>query len=285
MIINTKMIDTLILSGGGPSGVAYAGILKALSDYNILKRNELNEIITTSVGIIFAILYLLEYTILQIEKIVLETDLTKLLNTDDLEIDDLLVKFGLFSNKQIGDSISSFIRHKTDKNDLTLKELYDYSKIRLTVKVYNVDRGKTEYFDYKNTPDISLVKLSMMTTAIPYLFQPIEFEGDLYVDGGLKGHFPIEACKSKYYLGLNVRGGTTNRSNFGILKYLPILKYTMDLMNDRDNNIDPDDEKVFTYHINGGLNFSLDIIERKSMIEKGYNETIEYLKKYNIYSI
>ena len=274
------MIDTLVLSGGGPSGVAYAGILKALTDYNILKREELNEILTTSVGIIFATLYLLDYTILQIEKIVLETDLTKLLNTDDLEIDDLLVKFGLFSNQQIGDSISSFIRHKTDKNDLTLKELYDYSKIVLTVKVYNVDRGKTEYLNYKNTPDIGLVKLSMMTSAIPYLFQPVEYEKDLYVDGGLKGHFPIEASKSKHYLGLNVRGGTTNRSNFGILKDLPILKYTMDLMNDRDNNVDPNDKKIFTYHINGGLNFSLTIDERKRMIEKGYNETIEYLKSY-----
>ena len=276
------MIDTLVLSGGGPSGVAYAGILKALTDYDILKRDELKEIITTSVGIIFAILYLLDYTILQIEKIVLETDLSKILNSDDLEIDDLLVKFGLFSNKQIGDSISSFIRHKCNKNDLTLKELYDLSSIMLTVKVYNVDKGKTEYFDYKNTPDISLIKLSMMTTAIPYLFQPVEFEGDLYVDGGLKGHFPIEACKSKHYLGLNVRGGTISRSNFGILKDLPILKFTMDLMNDKDNNIDPDDNKVFTYHINGGLNFSLDMNERKKMIEKGYNETIEYLKNYKI---
>lgn len=274
------MIDTLILSGGGPSGVAYAGILKALTDYNILKRDELKEIITTSVGIAFAILYLLDYTILQIEKIVLETDITKILNTDDLEIDDLLVKFGLFSNKQIGYSISSFIRHKCDKNDLTLKELYDYSKIVLTVKVYNVDRGKTEYFDYKNTPDIGLTKLSMMTTAIPYLFQPVEFEDELYVDGGLKGHFPIEVCRSEHYLGLNVKGGTISRSNFGILNDLPILKFTMDLMNDKDNNIDPDDNKIFTYHINGGLNFSLDINQRKSMIEKGYNETIEYLKNY-----
>ena len=275
------MIDNLILSGGGPSGVAYAGILKALTEYNILKKDKLKYIITTSVGIIFAILYLLDYTILQIEKIVLETDLTKILNVDDLEIDDLLVKFGLFSNKPIGDSISSFIRHKTQKNDLTLKELYDLSNISLIVKVYNVDRGKTEYFEYKNTPDISLIKLSMMTTAIPYLFQPVEFEGDLYVDGGLKGHFPIEACKSKHYLGLNVRGGTTSRSNFGILKDLPILKFTLDLMNDRDNNIDPEDKKVFTYHINGGLNFSLDIDERKKMIEKGYNETIEYIKSMN----
>ena len=275
------MIDTLILSGGGPSGVAYAGILKALTDYDILKRDELKCIITTSVGIIFSILYLLDYTIGQIEKIVLETDLTKLLNIDDLEIDDLLLKFGLFNNQPIGDSISSFIRHKTSKNDLTLKELYDLSSIILIVKVYNVDKGKTEYINYKNNPDIGLIKLSMMTTAIPYFFQPVEYNGNFYVDGGLKGHFPIEECKSKNYLGLNVRGGTTNRNNFGILKYLPILKFTIDLMNDRDNNINPDDKKVFTYNINGGLNFSLDIDERKKMIEKGYNETIDYLKSMN----
>ena len=185
------MIDTLILSGGGPSGIAYAGILKALTLTDILKRDELKCIITTSVGIIFAILYLLDYNILQIEKIVLETDLDKLLNTENLEIDDLLVRFGLFSNKPIGDSISSFIRHKTQKNDLTLKELYDLSKIILTVKVYNVDCGKTEYINYINHPDISLIKLSMMTTAIPYLFQPVKYDNNLYVDGGLKGHFPI----------------------------------------------------------------------------------------------
>ena len=67
------MIDTLILSGGGPSGIAYAGILKALTDHNILKRDDLNEIITTSVGIIFSILYLLDYNNDQIEKISLET--------------------------------------------------------------------------------------------------------------------------------------------------------------------------------------------------------------------
>ena len=274
------MIDTLILSGGGPSGVAYAGILKALTEHNILKRNDLNEIITTSVGIIFSILYLLDYNNDQIEKISLETDLTKLLNIDDLEIDNLLLKFGLFSNKPIADTISSFIRHKTNLNDLTLEELYNLSKIILTVKVYNVTKGKIEYINYKNNPNIKCTTLSMMTTAIPYFFQPVNYYNSLYVDGGLKGHFPIEVCKSKNYLGLNVKGGTTNKENFKILQDLPILKFSMDLMNDRDNNIYPEDNKIFTYHINGGLNFSLDINERKKIIEKGYNETIDYLKNY-----
>lgn len=275
------MIDTLVLSGGGPSGVAYAGILKALIDYDTFQKDKLKEIITTSVGIIFAILYLLDYNILQIEKLVLEKDLTKLLNIDDIDIDNLLVKYGLFSNEHIGESVSSFIRHKTEKNDLTLKEFYKLSNIILTVKVYNVDIGKTEYLNHINTPDIKLTTLSMMTTAIPYLFQPIKYNDNLYVDGGLKGHFPIEACKSDNYLGLNVKGGTCNTKNFSLLDDLPILGFTMNLMNERDNNVDPDDKMIFTYHINAGLNFDLSIDERKSMIEKGYNETIEHLKIIN----
>ena len=275
------MIDTLILSGGGPSGVAYAGILKALIEYDTFQRKELKEIITTSVGIIFAILYLLDYNILQIEKLVLEKDLNTLLNVEDIDIDSLLVDYGLFSNKHIGESVSSFIRHKTKKNDLTLKELYDLTNIILTVKVYNVDIGKTEYLNYMNTPDIQCTTLAMMTTAIPYLFKPIKFNDCLYVDGGLKGNFPNEVCKSKKYLGINVKGETCHTKNFSILNDFPILGYTMNLMNERGDSINPKDKMIFTYHINCGLNFDLDGEQRESMIQTGYNETIEYLKTMN----
>ena len=274
------MIDTLVLSGGGPSGIAYAGILKALVEHDTFQKENLKCIITTSVGIIFAILYLLDYNILQIEKLSLEKDLTQLLNIEDINIDNLLVKYGLFSNKHIGETISSFIRHKTKKNDLTLKELYDLTNIILTVKVYNVDRSKTEYINHINNPDIKCSTLSMMTTAIPFFFQPVKYNDNLYVDGGLRGHFPIEACESKCYLGLNIKGGTTNNSNFSLLKDLPILGYTLNLMKGCDNNIDLEDNMIFTYNINGGLNFDLDIEERKSIIEKGYNMTIEYIKNY-----
>ena len=53
----------------------------------------------------------------------------------------------------------------------------------------------------------------------------------------------------------------------------------MNLMNQNDNDIDPNNKMIFTHRINCGLNFDLDEDERKSIIEKGYNETIDYLKK------
>ena len=116
-------------------------------------------------------------------------------------------------------------------------------------------------------------------STIPYLFQPIKYNDDLYVDGGLKGNFPIEACNFDNYLGINIKGGTCITKNFSLLDYLPILGFTMNLMNQSDNDIDLNDKMIFTYHINCGLNFDLDEDERKSIIEKGYNETIDYVSK------
>ena len=57
--MNKDKIDTLILSGGGPSGIAYIGIFKALFEKGILKQglSGIKEIITTSVGILFSYLY------------------------------------------------------------------------------------------------------------------------------------------------------------------------------------------------------------------------------------
>ena len=86
-----NQIDTLILSGGGPSGIAYIGIFKALFEKNILTRDlsGIQEIITTSAGILFSILYMLNIKENIIEKFILNLDLLSFLNVDNLEINDL----------------------------------------------------------------------------------------------------------------------------------------------------------------------------------------------------
>ena len=141
-----------------------------------------------------------------------------------------------------------------------MKEFYDLSKVILTVKVYNTDLGRTEYLNHINTPNIKCTTLAMMTTAIPYLFQPVKFNNYLYVDGGLKGNF--EKCQSNKYLGINIKGRTCHKENFSIVKELPILGYTMNLMNEKDDNKNINDNKIFTYNINCGLEFNLETKDR-----------------------
>ena len=44
------MIDTLVLSGGGTSGITYVGVYKALLE-KVFKNNKIKHIITTSMNI------------------------------------------------------------------------------------------------------------------------------------------------------------------------------------------------------------------------------------------
>ena len=274
------MIDTLILSGGGPSGISYIGIFKALLEKNIIIKSDLKEIIVTSVGIIFAVLYLLDFTPSQMEELILETELEKILDTESLEIDELLLNYGLFTNQMIGDSVNSYCKHMIGRNNITLKELYDKIPIKLTVKVYNTDLGKIEYLSHESEPNIQLADVARMTTAIPFLFQPIKYKGHLYVDGGTKGHFPIEKCQSDNYLGILIEGGTCNRDNFHIIQTFPILGYVLNIMNDRDNNLENYDlKKIMIIDINVGLNFSLNKDSKKDIIKRGYDKCIEFLTK------
>ena len=272
------MIDTLILSGGGPSGMAYVGIFRGLFERDIIQRNEIKEVISTSVGMIFAILYLLDFSVDQMEKIILETEFEDIFNMNELEIDNLLVNYGLFNNKMIGEWINILCKHKLGRENITLRELYDIIPVKFTVKVYNVTLGKSEYMSYENEPDLHISKLVMITTAIPFLFQPILLKGNLYIDGGIKGHFPIEGCHSENYLGIILESATCNPESFQVVEMFPIFGYIISLMSDKDNNLEKyDTDKIMKVPINLGFNFSFTKDKKKDVIKTGYDKCIEFI--------
>jgi len=283
---NNIMIDTLILSGGGPSGIAYIGIFKALFEKNILKPDcsGIKEIITTSVGIIFSLFYIIGITVDQQEKIILNIDFESFLDMSKLEIDNLLIDFGLFDGEKLSDYINSIVRNVLNKENITLKQLYDKIPVKLTVKVFNVTKKHLEYINYETDPDLSLALLGKMTTAIPFFFKPVEYNGNFYVDGGLRGHYPIERCKTENYLGIFIQGGTVPQQ-LEIYNWLPILKFIHSLMINQDDIIyqikgNNSSKKDLFVEINQGLNFNLTQERKLEMIEIGYNKTLQHIDNY-----
>lgn len=275
------MIDTLILSGGGPSGIAYIGIFKSLFDNNIIdsQLKDIKEIITTSVGIIFSILLMTKINFKMIENLMMGCDINKILNLDDIDINSMLLEFGLFSNIKLSEFIESYIKNIFNIENITLKRFYEKTNIKLTVKVYNTTNKETEYINYINNPDLKLSLLTMMTTAIPFFFKPVTYNENLYVDGGLRGSFPIETCISKNYLGIIIKGSTCSFKNNEIIKMFPILKFILSLLNENTNIDKYDKKKIIISEINNGLNFNLDNDTKTILINKGYQSVIDHFKK------
>ena len=279
-------IDTLILSGGGPSGIAYFGILKALFEKNIINNNldGIQEIITTSVGIIPSIFLILKLPLNIGEKIIMRYNLNVLTDMDLITIDNILVDFGLFDNSAISDLIQSILKNLINVEDLTLQKLYKISKIKLTVKVFNTTKKQLEYISYKTNPELSILTLAQMTTAIPLFFKPIQYNNCMYVDGGLRGHFPIEECKSENYLGLFIRGGSMPKDT-ELFKLFPILEFLYSLMINQDQVIydikeNKGSSKIIYIEVDYGLNFNMPSNDKEKIINNSYHKTIKHITEY-----
>ena len=55
---------------------------------------------------------------------------------------------------------------------------YDLTKIKLSVKVFNVSLKQIQYISYETNPDLTISLLAMMTTAIPFLFKPVQYKDE-----------------------------------------------------------------------------------------------------------
>ena len=279
-------IDTLILSGGGPSGIAYFGIFKALFESKIINEDldGIQEIITTSIGILSSFTLLLKMPINIGLSIATGYDMKSYVNTDNIRVDDILIDHGIFETNGIYDLMKSILKNYTKKSDISLMELYEITQIQLTVKVFNVTKKQLEYISYKTDPELSILTLARMTTAIPLVFKPVKYNGYLYVDGGLRGHFPIEKCMSKNYLGIFIMGGSFPR-NSEVLKLFPILEFIYSLMINQDqvvydvqdNKVDP---RIIYVTVDYGLNFDMSIEDKHKIIEEAYQITSRHIKKY-----
>ena len=278
-------IDTLILSGGGPSGIAYNGIYKALLEKNIIdqKLTGIQELITTSVGIIFCFGLLIQLNCDVFHSIIMRYDLNSLLNVDNITIDSLLLDFGIFETDGVEKIIRSLVQRVLHKDDINLQELYDLTNVKLTVKVFNVTKKQTQYISYETHPELSIITLSKMTTAIPIFFKPVVYNEEYYVDGGMRGNIPLEACTSENYLGILIDGGSSTLSEDSIKKF-PLLEFLISLMKNNDNRFHEIKSGKFhprIIHINAnlGLNFNISNEVKEQIIQNAYAETLAHFEK------
>ena len=103
VISKDMKIDTLVCSGGGPSGIAYSGIFKALIEKGVINQelDGIEEIITTSIGILFSFCLLLKLNPTVANDICVKFDIGSMLNFDDITFDLESMELTVKGNKQV----------------------------------------------------------------------------------------------------------------------------------------------------------------------------------------
>ncbi|SMO37996.1 patatin-like phospholipase family protein [Solitalea koreensis] len=160
----------LTLSGGGIRGIAHLGVAKALMEAGI----KFTIISGTSAGAIVGAFLANGYQpdfILQTFK---ETHLFKY-------IKPTIKGFGLLTMQNTRPLYKQY-----------LPDTFEELKIPLVVSAVDFGIAQLTYFSTGE-----LISAIQASSCIPAVFKPIEFNGKIYVDGGILDNFPVEIIKDE----------------------------------------------------------------------------------------
>ena len=188
------MIKHLILCGGGPSVFRTIGALHYLEDQHFWNINNIETIYATSAGAIFGAMICLKFDHETIEKYLIHRPWKEVFPIKMSQIMDIYSKKGLYDHNVAEIIFKPLLYAKDLTLTITLKELFEFSKIELHMYALEINEFKTVDISYKTHPDLPLLHALIMTSAIPTLFIPFCKDNGCYIDGGVTANYPLNFC-------------------------------------------------------------------------------------------
>lgn len=200
----------LVLSGGGGKGIYQVGILKALAEAGLL--NDIVAVSGSSIGGINAVLFAegladggLDRAIKQMEEAWNDINFEVLFNID---VNSLSAGDNHFSRNETKKLIDKYLNYDLLKDSIkiimtgsrcpesikTSQQITDEEmKLLWTTSTEETYKDyEVEYFEINDKSPEFVKSAILATSSLPVIYSPVEIDGKLYIDGGLKDNTPIK---------------------------------------------------------------------------------------------
>ena len=279
----------LVLSGGGATGFAHIGVLKALEENGI----PIDYITGTSAGALIGSMYASGMSPAEIETKVVSDDFQLMANGELKPSQQFLLRepapnAGMFN---LSFSKDSLLRKSLPTNFVSSSYLdfemmsflgpvsasnnHDFDNLFVPFRCVASDIAKNESVIFKNGPLNAAVRASM---TYPFFFKPTEINGVLLFDGGLYNNFPADVMyedfNPDFIIGSNVSYNASKPEADNLISQLTnmLVRYS-------DYNLPCEQGFIISPKTNVGT-FSFEDIQQA--INDGYEQTlsqIDSLKK------
>lgn len=277
----------LVLSGGGAKGLAHIGVLKVIDSLGI----KVDYIGGTSMGAIIGGLYASGYSAMQLDSLFKAVDFQKLIQDDlprsartfyekeDAERYAITVPFENFkvslpSGLSKGQNVFNLLAQLTEP----VSDIDDFGELPIPFFCIatDVETGQQVKLDKGNLADAITA-----SGAFPSLFEPVELDGRLLIDGGVSNNYPINLVKdmgATILIGVDVQDELRDRDQLtsapGILLQINNYRTINDMKRkslQTDVYIKPDIEDFTVISFDQG----------KKIIENGYVAALKKIENLN----
>ncbi len=246
----------IALSGGGAKGIAHIGVFRALLENGV----EPTIISGTSAGSIIGALYAAGVSTDDMERLIADSSIMKIFRLLGIP------GSGLVKLDYLKERLAAFIPEDSF-------ESFNYP---LYVCATNLNIGKAVYFSTGTVFDKVAASCS-----VPWLFKPIEINGELYVDGGITNNMPAAILRDQceILIGSNVKPKVHVQSNKELDTFMGITQRVTDLTlwTNSKPHIKMLDVYIAPEKVNEFSFFSMSKV--KELCDIGYEETMNQMPK------
>jgi NTE family protein len=240
----------LVLGGGAARGFAHVGVIRALEQEKI----PLDMIVGTSVGSLIGAIYASDLNSFELEwtAFALEKD-----SLFDYGILNVFTGMGIAK----GEKLEEFVRTKiatTNIEDL---------KLPFAAVATDLNRGTRVVLDRG-----SVAKAVHASSAIPGVFEPVELQGRLLVDGGVLDNIPIDVAREKgadIVIAVDI---SENVTNFTITNLVDVMLQAVNIMSNENVNYRKKEADVLISPAVGAVGM-LDFTQKKRCMQAGIDAT------------
>lgn len=165
--------------------------MKGLDDAGMLTC--IKEMIGISAGSLFSLLWVLGYTLEELERLSVEFDFRLLRNIEPENVFAFPETYGLDNGESLEKLITSILRQKGFSPTATFAELQKRCPVALRCYATELQTSKVREFSTSLTPDTEVRLAIRASMSLPFLYTPVKDPNSdaLLMDGGLLNNLPM----------------------------------------------------------------------------------------------
>lgn len=206
--MNTMNYTHIILGGGGLKGLHYIGVYRYLKQNNLL--SSLKNVVGCSIGSLFAYMFALDLSVEELEKYIfksLSNPKHTVFTINDIH--SIYTNKGLFDINRLRNVLTDafYLKYNQKVNNLTFLEFTKLTGKNIFISTYQLTNSEVKMFSNIDDPEVDIFDAILSSMTIPFVFQPIKINNEIYLDGAINNAFPINHfnfISSDKILGINI---------------------------------------------------------------------------------